>query len=115
MVTRIGTAGNDSLVGTDGGDTLQGLGGNDQLTGGKGADLLDGGNGVDTADYSGAAQGVSLDLSSGVGLAGDAFGDSYISIENVTGSAFADQLLDAAGNNVLHGGAGNDFLSGLAG
>jgi Ca2+-binding RTX toxin-like protein len=55
MVTKIGTAGNDSLVGTTGIDSLSGLDGNDQITGLAGADLLDGGNGIDTVRYGGSA------------------------------------------------------------
>ena len=46
---------------------------------------------------------------------GDAAGDTYSSIENITGSAFDDAL---AGNNVanlLSGGDGDDFLNGQGG
>jgi Ca2+-binding RTX toxin-like protein len=57
MVTKKGTAENDTLSGTSlkdklwglgGNDTLKGLGGNDILEGGKGNDKLIGGEGKDT-------------------------------------------------------------------
>ena len=46
---------------------------------------------------------------------GDAAGDTYTTIENLTGSAFADTLIAANGANTLDGGAGNDVLIGGAG
>jgi Ca2+-binding RTX toxin-like protein len=57
VATRVGTAGNDTLMGTAGNDvivgfggddTLYGLGGNDLLCGSDGHDTLDGGSGHDT-------------------------------------------------------------------
>jgi Ca2+-binding RTX toxin-like protein len=45
----------------------------------------------------------------------DAVGDSYTSIEGVTGSAFNDTLSGGSGVEILDGGAGNDTLYGSAG
>src|SRR6478735_3463086 len=45
----------------------------------------------------------------------DATGDTYINIENLTGSNFDDRLEGLGNNNVLDGGAGNDILVGGAG
>ena len=115
MVIKIGTAGADNLVGTDANDTLQGLGGNDQLTGGKGADLLDGGAGVDTARYGNSGEGVTVNLLFNVASGGTATGDTFIGVENVTGSGFNDLILGDGLGNVLRGGAGTDTLRGLAG
>ena len=115
MTTKIGTAGIDTLVGTDGNDTLNGLGGNDQLTGGKGADFLVGGAGTDTARYDGSAHGVVINLAFNSAALGDAQGDTFREIENVTGSAFADQVFGNSGSNALKGLAGNDTLFGLGG
>jgi Ca2+-binding RTX toxin-like protein len=102
------------LRGGAGADTLRGLGGDDILNGGAGADKLEGQAGLDTADYSGAKQGVEVVLALGEGLsgAGDATGDTFVSIENVTGSAFADRLQGDDGANVVKGGGGNDFILG---
>ena len=120
-----GTAGDDVLDGsyidvdsdvvTDGDDTIEGLGGDDILEGGAGADRLDGGDGIDTASYANAAAGVVANLADAAGNTGDAAGDAYTSIENLTGSAFADTLTGDAANNLLEGGAGDDVLAGAAG
>jgi Ca2+-binding RTX toxin-like protein len=111
MVTKLGTAGNDVLTGTDGDDTLQGLAGDDQLTGGKGADFLDGGIGIDTAHYDHASAGVGVNLV-GEGFFGEADHDTFSGVENVTGSAFNDNLFGDSGANRLSGGAGTDVILG---
>jgi serralysin len=117
-------SGNDKIVGNEvanmlygngGRDTLFGLAGNDILLGGEGADALDGGTGFDTASYSDAASGVTANLLKPASNKGFAAGDTYISIENLTGSAFADTLTGNGSDNVLSGGKGNDKLNGGSG
>ena len=71
--------------------------------GGAGADALNGGTGSDTASYSTSTAGIIASLSYGVGAGGDAEGDTYASIENLTGSDFADALVGNDGNNTLGG------------
>lgn len=107
-------AGSDLIHGGDGDDAINAGAGNDVLDGGLGADILDGGQGVDTATYYHAATGVtaSLDTSIGVVNTGEATGDTYVNIENLTGSDFDDILIGDAQKNVLTGGAGNDKLIG---
>ncbi|PHZ85269.1 beta strand repeat-containing protein [Paremcibacter congregatus] len=75
---------------------------------------MDAGAGVDTVSYAGSAAGVTVDLSAGTGLGGDAEGDTLANIENVTGSAQADILTGGGGVNILSGGAGDDTLTGGA-
>ena len=104
----------DKLYGDAGSDLLNGGGGNDILEGGAGGDTLDGGLGEDTASYAGASSAVHANLGSS-GSLGDAAGDSYTRIENVTGSNFDDQLTGDGAANVLRGGNGKDVLSGKAG
>ena len=111
----VGDFGNDSLAGGAGNDTLVGGVGDDTLIGGAGADVLDGGSGSDTASYSDAAAGVVASLAAPAVNTGDAAGDSYSGIENLTGSAFADTLVGDGNANVLAGGAGDDTLTGGAG
>lgn len=106
--------GGDNLLGGAGNDTLRGGEGNDFLDGGSGADILEGGADIDHADYSRAADGVHANLAVG-GIAGEAAGDTYATIENLIGSHYQDTLIGDAGNNEIAGRAGDDTLSGGAG
>lgn len=106
--------GGDRLDGGIGNDTLLGGFGDDDLEGGLGADVLNGGDGIDTANYTKATAGVIVDLIYG-GTGGEAKGDTYISIEAVDGSAFADTIKGTDGDNILSGRAGDDFLYGRGG
>jgi len=110
-----GTALGDVLEGDNGANVLDGRQGDDILRGGAGADVLDGNIGNDTADYSNSADGVGIDLAQGVGIGGDAQGDTLISIENVIGSNSDDALVGNDLDNHLSGGGGADFLFGGAG
>jgi len=110
-----GGAGDDVLYGDAGADKLYGGDGNDMLFGGTGADVLDGGAGIDVARYSNATAGVMVDLLVQSANAGEAAGDTLISIENLTGSAFNDILRGDGGANLLSGGAGVDTLEGRDG
>jgi Ca2+-binding RTX toxin-like protein len=116
---NVGTV--DRLFGDAGDDLLYGQDGNDYLTGGAGADRLDGGLGNDTADYSVTSEGVvatagvSADLAGVVANTGVAVGDTYFSVENLTGTDFDDALRGDGGANILRGGGGNDLLDGRAG
>lgn len=65
--------------------------------------------------YAGASAGITASLSSGVENTGDAAGDTYVAIDQITGTAHGDALLGHAGVNALYGGAGNDLLYGLDG
>ncbi|VAW02342.1 Alkaline phosphatase [hydrothermal vent metagenome] len=110
-----GTTRNDTLVGMGGDDVLIGHEGNDKLVGGAGADVLIGGTGTDSADYSDVAAAVFVDLQFASLNTGAAAGDSFDSIENLTGSAFDDILHGDAVANLLEGQNGNDALFGRAG
>jgi serralysin len=121
-----GSAFQDILVGDDGinvldgglgRDSLSGGAGNDTLVGGAGADSLVGSEGVDIASYATALAGVTASLATPSVNTGDAAGDSYGSIENLTGGNFNDTLIGDANANVLDSGAGkgDDTLTGGAG
>jgi len=113
-----GLNGNDILKGGGGTDTLDGGSDNDTLKGGGGADHLVGGGGTDTVDYGqsppSAADGggVTVSLVGNIARYGDAEGDTFSSIENVTGSPYGDYLLGDSGANVLRGMFGHDTLHG---
>jgi Ca2+-binding RTX toxin-like protein len=105
----IGTSGDETLIGLGDIDRLEGREGNDTLVGGAGADILDGGLDFDTVDYAAAAAAVTVDLVNG-GSAGEAAGDTYVSIERVVGTAFSDTIVGGAADETFHGGDGIDDL-----
>ena len=109
------TSGADKIFGLAGNDNIYGLGGNDEILGGHGADHIDGGSGIDTASYIDSGTRVSVDLRSGTGAYGTAEGDTLVSIENLTGSAYNDSLAGNDGANVLRGMGGYDLISGYGG
>ncbi|MFO1034378.1 MAG: calcium-binding protein [Hyphomicrobiales bacterium] len=113
--TILGGLGNDNLKGGDGNDNISGGAGNDRLTGGLGADVLNGGDGSDTADYRKALSGVVASLLSGKGTGGEAAGDTFISIENLQGSAFDDTLTGDNNTNRINGMSGADKIYGMGG
>lgn len=118
-----GNDGNDRLFGQDGNDTINGGIGNDYIEGGAGSDVINGGIGTDTIGFSTATEGVTVDLDApppqSEPLPGtlqmDAQGDIYVSIENISGSAFDDTLRGDSGANVINGRSGNDFIVGDGG
>ena len=119
--TIVGSPGNDIIDATHSApnqpfataenDTIFGMEGSDTIAGGVAPDQIDGGSGIDTASYASSATGVSVSLRSGTGQGGDAEGDTLVSIENLTGSAFHDRLEGNAGANRLDGGLGSDTIT----
>jgi serralysin len=110
-----GTGAVDKLVGSSQADVINGGGGNDSLFGGDGADQLNGGAGTDTVGYSGSATGVVASLANPAINTGAAAGDTYSSIENISGSKYNDSIYGNNGANVVNGGAGNDLIKGYGG
>jgi Ca2+-binding RTX toxin-like protein len=105
----------DQIIGSSADNVLRGGRGNDTLDGRGGANTLDGGNGVDTVTYVAASSTVIVNLTLGAALGGGSSNDTLISIENATGSNFADFLIGNSGANVLNGGGGADTLTGAGG
>ncbi|MGH1425708.1 MAG: DUF4214 domain-containing protein [Pseudooceanicola sp.] len=114
-VSEFGEAGHDLLQGEDGNDTLDGGGGNDTLDGGTGADSLIGGAGRDMVSYESSAKGMFVDMGDTTKNSGDGFGDIYVSIENLRGSAHDDTLIGDAADNRIEGLVGDDSLLGQDG
>lgn len=106
----------DALYGYGGNDALIGGAGDDNLFGMDGADTLDGGTGADTARYDWATSGViaGLDGSNWVNF-GEAAGDTYVSIEGIFGSRFADAFGGNGGGDWIYAGSGNDTVYGYSG
>src|SRR5262245_21208510 len=100
----------------DFGDTFNGFSGDDVFGGVGFGDTFDGGSGgTDTVSYADASYAVRADLGNPATNTGDAAGDTYTSIENLTGSDFGDWLFGNSSVNALSGGLGNDFLDGKGG
>lgn len=113
--TLAGDDKNNWLFGNDGDDVLIGGVGKDILIGGAGADVLNGGAGVDSVDYSISGNPVTVNLTTGIGEGGDAEGDTFISIENITGSDADDVLTGNSSDNLIIGAKGADQINGAAG
>ncbi len=123
----------DYIFGRQGNDTLEGGVGDDVLFGGVGEDVLIGGANRDRAQYSEAQTSIIAHLADPSQNTGEAFGDSYDSIEDLAGGRFADilygdsndnrlfgredsdTLIARQGNDYLNGGGGNDRLEGREG
>ncbi|MGY3496334.1 calcium-binding protein [Bradyrhizobium sp. USDA 4502] len=137
--TLIGASTSQNVYGEAGNDTLDGRGGSDLLYGGLGDDRLiisisapgdlvtaDGGVGTDTLDLSGFGAAAWVDLvTNGAEVRTRDQGDlssgtwrdvaEVARVENITGTAFSDQISGDAGDNVIIGGGGNDTLDGRSG
>ena len=118
-----------TATGADGNDVLSGFGNmlsgnfNDSLTGnaldnfidaGAGDDTIDGATGFDILSFQNAIGGVSASLAMGSSSGADG-NDSFINMEALRGSEFADTLSGDANSNRIQGRAGNDAIDGGAG
>ncbi|WP_420415446.1 cadherin domain-containing protein [Roseibium sp.] len=122
--TLNGGDGNDTLTGGDGTNTLTGGDGDDTFIGGSGVDAIDGGAGTDHVDYSNSTEAVHLAMqdtdSSGIdgeytntsagGFSGDAAGDSYSNLEEVTTTDFDDKVYGGDTDMTFNLGDGNDVF-----
>ena len=129
MPTIPGSFGNDTLFGTAFDDLYLGEQGRDLLIGSAAFDTLDGGVGLDTVSYASLGN-VYVDLRLGSASVNGYGIDHLIRIENIIGSAYADNmagnsrgnlvkgldgadtLVGRAGSDTLVGGAGSDWMSG---
>ncbi|WP_419897618.1 calcium-binding protein [Roseomonas sp. USHLN139] len=110
-----GGSGDDTLLGGANRDFLSGGLGDDVLDGGSGEDRLDGGEGSDTASYRNASAALRVDLADPSLNTGEARGDVFIAIENLTGGSGNDRLYGDGAANRLDGGGGTNILMGRGG
>jgi len=92
-------------------EKYQGTSGADTFVSGSASDVIDGYTGIDTIDYSTSATAVTVNLTAGTGVGGDAQGDVLTAIEHVVGSSFADTLTSSTSGHILEGGLGDDIYS----
>jgi serralysin len=111
----IGTQHADILIGDNGDNAFAGLGGDDSFIGRGGADAFNGGTGTDAVSYSTASAGVKVDFIVAGNNAGDALGDTFVLVENITGSQLGDTLAGDSNANTISGLNGNDTLRGRGG
>lgn len=111
----VGARNVDYIFGRRGNDTLEGQVGDDVLFGGVGEDVLSGGSNRDRAQYSESLTAVLLDLADATRNTGEAAGDTYVNIEDLAGSAYADTIYGDAGDNRLFGREDADYLDGRTG
>jgi hypothetical protein len=130
--TISGLSGNDTLIGWEGDDEVRGGDGNDTLDGGSGSDTLWGGSGRDIFK-AGAGEdslfgGSEKDLFNFAGLGTTpvtinlATGrfrhpngedvQTFVSIEDVLGTAGGDTITGSSVRSVLNGARGNDLING---
>src|SRR6478736_1626770 len=97
--------------------------GTDNLVGGFGTEIMDGGPGEDMISYQLSPAGVTVSMVDPSINTGEAKGDTYVNMENLTGSEHDDilygdgrpgqQLIGLGGNDELH--AGNGFATFIGG
>ena len=101
-------------------DFITGSAANNLFVGLAGDDTIDGGAGTDRASYQSASGSVTVSLATNTSSGPDG-NDTLISIENLRGSNFSDNLTGNAGPNsfqcrggddLVYGGDGNDTLEG---
>ena len=116
----------NALTGRDGNDLLWGSSGDDLLTGGTGADRLVGGAGLDTASWSGSLEAVTVRLHSLATAGGDAQGDTFPYLVDVTYTDAegveqteslpdVENLIGSGHNDILAGDRRDNDIDGLAG
>ena len=110
----LGLDGDDVLFGGDGDDTLNGGDGNDLLRGAEGLDIIDGGDGIDTNSFQDLSAGVRASTDFGFARS-DGVRETFVNIENLTGTDFDDRLGGDSGDNVLIGLDGDDGFLGNGG
>ncbi len=137
--TLVGSSVSQNIYGEAGNDRIDGQGGSDLLYGGQGDDTfllsvsapgdlitVNGGVGTDTLDLASFGTAVWVDLVTNDAEVRTTDQSDLMTgtwrdvaeveqVENITGTAFADQISGDAGNNILIGGGGADTLDSRSG
>jgi serralysin len=105
----------DVIQGDAGANRLRGIGGYDWFVGSDGSDFYDGGTGRDMISYVLSPTGVTVNLGTGRGSAGQAAGDTYSNMERFTGLVHADLAFGSDGADDFRGLGGYDWFVGSGG
>lgn len=107
----------ERLVGSPSHDRLYGDAGRNVLLGLDGDDLLDGRGDIDTVKYNNglSPHPINANLTTGVAVGIGHGTDRLVSIENLGGTFYDDQLTGNDGPNLLAGRVGSDTLVGMGG
>lgn len=106
----IGSEGRDSLWGWGGDDRIDARGGSDLVTGVSGSDELEGGEGLDLVNYRTHSAPVTVDLSAGTAIVGNATADTLSGFEGVIGTQADDHIVGDASNNFILPNKGADTI-----
>lgn len=110
-----GESGNDILYGQSGDDIIDGGSGDDFIEGGLGNDNLNGGDGTnDGVSYWNASGGVYVNLQTKVASGPDGT-DVILNFERVHASTYNDTIIGDDNSNTIEGLAGNDVIDGGSG
>ncbi|ASU41308.1 hemolysin D [Herbaspirillum sp. meg3] len=101
--TSGGYAQGDQLINVQ---DLTGSNFNDTFVANAANNNFDGGGGSNRVSYATSTAAVTVDLVDGTGAGGYAAGDTYVNIQNVTGSALSDTFIASAATNAFDGGSG---------
>ena len=100
----------DRIKGDAGDNDIRGLGDFDWLIGSEGSDNYEGGTGRDMVSYLDATAGVTVNLGDSSANTGLAAGDTYDSVERITGSVHIDVFFGDEGENDFRGLGGYDVF-----
>ena len=101
---------------SDGDDIVNAPSGGSSITSSLGADEYNGAPGaIDSVDYTDSDTGVTINFETGQGFGGDAEGDTFSNIDDITGSRFDDDFTGDDSANTLLGRDGNDIFDGRGG
>ena len=109
----LGGIGNDLMLDGEGNDLVSGQDGNDTFMAGAGNDHYSGGEGFDTIDFSGADDGVKVNLKTG--YAKGLGRDTIEGVEAVIGTDHRDKIRGDHEDNWFDSGDGNDRVHGRGG
>jgi Ca2+-binding RTX toxin-like protein len=109
--TLRGSQWDDTLIGNADDNRFFGFAGDDTINGGDGADMVR----YDRDERFDGFNGVFVDLANGTATDGFGNTDTLISIENVRGTEFEDEIIGNDEDNELEGFGGDDYFQGGAG